>query len=275
MSGVTIAGLPVESASSAVGRLSMLLWGPSGAGKTTWACSAPGKKLIINFDPDGFKSVAYRDDVDVLDLSDKGHKILESFTKTPDDPLGLSKAIENYDTIILDSVTSLSQLALERGVALSATQSRGGTPASIEFPGLQGYGARTTVSVLALKSLLRVTGRYDKHFIAITHEDEPTTDDKGQTLYISMMLGGKIKNNVALQISEIWFVNDTDKGRRVLVRPARGRQPMKTRMFDSSGAPEFNLSYNADQPDEGQDSSIAAIWQRWNDSGKKKISLPK
>lgn len=273
MSGITIAGLPVESASSSVSRLSMLLWGPSGAGKTTWACSAPGKKLLINFDPDGFKSVAYRDDVDVLDLSDQGHKILEQFRG--DDPLKLSQAIQNYDTIILDSVTSLSQLALERGVALSATQSRGGTPSTLEFPGLQGYGARTTVSVAALKSLLRVTGRYDKNFIAITHEDDPTTNDKGDTLYISMMLGGKIKNNVALQISEIWFVQDTEKERRVMVRPARGRQPMKTRMFASTGSPEFKLSYDSDKPDEGQDATLAAIWQRWLDGGKVKIGLPK
>jgi hypothetical protein len=252
----------------------MLLWGPSGAGKTTWACSAPGKKLILNFDPDGFKSVAYRDDVDVLDLSDRGHKVLENFTKFPDDPFGLSKEIEKYDTLILDSVTALSQLALERGVALSAANSRGGQQSSIEFPGLQGYGARTTVSVMALRSMLRVTGRYDKNFIAITHEDDPEKDSNGNTLYISMMLGGKIKNNVALQISEIWYMQASEKDRKVLIRPARGRQPMKTRMFDQ-GNPEFVLKYDADKPDEGQADSLAAIYQRWVDGGKKKISLPK
>lgn len=252
----------------------MLLWGASGAGKTTWACSAPGKKLILNFDPDGFKSVAYRDDVDVLDLSDRGHKVLEHFTKSPDDPFGLSKVIENYDTIILDSVTSLSQLALERGVALAANNSKGGQPSSIEFPGLQGYGARTTVSVMALRSMLRVTGRFDKNFIAITHEDDPEKDDKGNTLYISMMLGGKIKNNVALQISEIWFLQATEKDRRVMVKPARGRQPMKTRIFNQDQA-EFTLKYNADKPDDGQTDSLASIWQQWVDGGKKKLPLPK
>lgn len=272
MSEVSIAGLPVQSASDSVSRLTMLLWGQSGAGKTTWACSAPGKKLLINFDPDGFKSVAYRDDVDVLDVSDQGHKILEQFTKQPDDPFKLSSAIEAYDTIILDSITSLSQLALERGVALSAGRTSGGTPSTIEFPGLQGYGARTTISVLALKSLLRVTGRYDKNFIAITHEDDPTKDDKGNTLYISMMLGGKIQNNVALQISEIWFLEATERERRVLVKPARGRRPMKTRIFNQD-KPEFILKYNADKPDTEQDDTLAAIYQRWLDGGKKKLAI--
>lgn len=273
MTELTLAGIPIESASDAVSRLSMLLWGQSGAGKTSWACSAPGKKLLINFDPDGFKSVAHRDDVDVLDLSDKGHKILEQFRG--DDPLNLSRVIEKYDTVILDSVTSLSQLALERGVALAAANSNKGQPATLEFPGLQGYGARTTVSVAALKSLLRVTGRFNKHFIAITHEDDPEKDDKGVTLYISMMLGGKIKNNVALQISEIWFLQETDKERRVLVRPARGRQPMKTRMFDQKAGAEFTLKYDADKDDEGQKDSIAGLWNTWLAGGKKKIVFPK
>lgn len=273
MTGVSIAGLPVASASDAVTRFSGLFWGPSGAGKTTWACSAPGKKLLINFDPDGFKSVAYRDDVDVLDLSDQGHKILEKLRG--DDPLKLSEHLANYDTVILDSVTSLSQLALERGVALAASNTSGGTPATLEFPGLQGYGARTTVSVAALKSLLRVTGRYNKNFIAITHEDDPTTDAKGNTLFISMMLGGKIKNNVALQISEIWFIQDTDKGRRVLVRPARGRQPMKTRMFKSEIGPEFTLTFDANKPDAGQPGAISELYKQWVDGGKVKINFPK
>lgn len=270
---ITIAGLPVETASAAIARFSLLLWGPSGAGKTTWACSAPGKKLLLNFDPDGFKSVAYRDDVDVIDFSDQGHKILEKFRG--DDPLQLSQYIEAYDTIILDSVTSLSQLALERGVALATANSRGGQAATLEFPGLQGYGARSSISIAALKSLLRITGRFNKHFIAITHEDDPEKDDKGNTLYITMMLGGKIKNNVALQISEIWFMQETEKQRRVLVRPARGRQPMKTRMFLPTTGPEMVLSYNADKPDAGQADSIAALWQRWLDAGKTKIGFAK
>lgn len=274
MSEVTIAGLPVQSASDSVGRLTMLLWGQSGAGKTTWACSAPGKKLLLNFDPDGFKSIAYRNDVDVLDLSDQGHKVLENFTKQPDDPFKLSTVLNNYDTVILDSVTSLAQLALERGVALSAGRTSGGTPSSIEFPGLQGYGARTTISVLALKSMLRVTGRHNKNFIAITHEDDPTKDDKGNTLYITMMLGGKISNNVALQISEIWFIESAEKERRVLVKPARGRRPMKTRIFNQDNS-EFTLKYNADKPDTDQKDTLAAIWQHWLDGDKKKLGVPK
>ena len=46
--------------------MSLLLWGASGTGKTTLACTAPGKKLLILFDPDGDASIAERDDVDVV-----------------------------------------------------------------------------------------------------------------------------------------------------------------------------------------------------------------
>jgi hypothetical protein len=270
-----LAGIPVVPANSAVTRLSMVMWGPSGAGKTTWACSAPGRKLIINFDPDGYKPVAHRDDVDVLDLADQDHKILAALMG--DDPLRLSEKIAGYDTIILDSMTAMSQVALERGVALA--KAHGGKASTPEFPGLQGYGARTAITVSILRSLLRVTGRHDKHFIVITHEDDPTTDDNGNTLYITMMLGGKIKNNVALQVSEIWFVDYAEgKGgktgeRRVLVRPGRGRQPMKTRMFREDAGAQMVLKYNADKPDEGQDDTLAALWDRWLHNSKQKIGF--
>lgn len=271
-----ISGLPVTTTEQSIRRFSCLLWGPSGAGKTTLAATAPGKKLLVNFDPDGPASIATRTDVDVLDLSGQGHKILEQLRG--DDPLKLSKVLseETYDTVILDSVTALSQNALERGVDLAKSRANQGEPATLEFPGLQGYGARTTISVAALKAFLRVTGRYGVHFIATTHEDDPTVDKRGNMLYVTMMLGGKIKNNVALQLSEIWHLSETDKSRRVAVRPCRGHQPMKTRMFKTDGSPEFVLKYNPNIPDEEQTAhTIAGWWETWNETGKAKLELPK
>lgn len=272
---IEIAGLPVEAASQSINRISLLLWGESGCGKTTFAATAPGRKLLINFDPNGPASIASRDDVDVLDLSDQQHKMLEKLRG--EDPLGLSAVLKEgkYGTVMLDSVTGMSQLALERGVALSAAQANKGTPSSLEFPGLQGYGARTTVTVATLKSLLRLTGRYNVHFIATTHEDDAEKNDKGEFLFITMMLGGKIKNNVALQISEIWYMSSSEKDRKIAIRPCRGRKPMKTRMFRNDGQPEFVLRYDQDKSDEENTHTIAKWWDAWNASGKSKLPVPK
>lgn len=269
-----ISGLPIKSASDSVNRLTLLLWGDSGCGKTSFACTAPGRKLIINFDDNGPSAVAYRDDVDVLDLSKEGHKILEKMTT--DDPLGLSKVLEtgNYQTVILDSITALSQQALERGVIKAQSMAKGGNAPSIEFPGLQGYGARTTISVKVLSELLRITGRYNVHFICITHTDDPERDDKGNLLYISMMLGGKIKNNIALRISEIWYMASGEKNRKIAIKECRGYKPMKSRMFDVSGAPEFNLTFDSAKSDDDNTHTLAKWWKSWNDGGKNKLKLP-
>ena len=43
---------------SSIMRVSMMLWGSAGCGKTTFANTAPGKRLYINFDPDGTSSLA-------------------------------------------------------------------------------------------------------------------------------------------------------------------------------------------------------------------------
>ena len=42
-----------SSSQETVRRFSAVLWGPAGMGKTTLAMTAPGRKALINFDPDG------------------------------------------------------------------------------------------------------------------------------------------------------------------------------------------------------------------------------
>jgi hypothetical protein len=52
-------------------RTAGIIWGDAKTGKTTYAMSLPGRKLLINFDPDGYAAVMYRDDFDVLNSSSK------------------------------------------------------------------------------------------------------------------------------------------------------------------------------------------------------------
>ena len=49
--------LKIEKPTDMLARMSMILWGDAGCGKTTLAATAPGRKLFIALDPDGDMSI--------------------------------------------------------------------------------------------------------------------------------------------------------------------------------------------------------------------------
>ena len=233
---IELPGVVLRTAADASQRMSMLLWGPSGVGKTVYACSAPGTKLLINFDPDGPSSLGTRPDVVVMDLSGEKNNIVDKFNS--DDPYSISKLLVGGDvaTVVVDSTTAYSQLAVEKGISITKG-------ATLERPSPGAYGARNAITLRMMTSLLRLTNKYNTNIIFTSHEDTKADKD-GNFLNFSLMLGGKLGSQAALQISEVWHLNETDNKRKVLVRPGRQRTPMKTRMFDTTGAIEFVCQYN-------------------------------
>jgi hypothetical protein len=274
-----IDGIQVMSLAETEGRFSSLLWGPAGAGKTVFACSSPGRKLLINFDPDGPSSLGARDDIVLIDLSGVGRRIVEKF-KTDDDPLlpigdkqfRLSKIIEDLKivTVIVDSCSAYAQLATDQAV----TVVKGAT---IENPSPGGYGARNIYTLRMMGGILRTTKLSNTNCIFITHEDDGGVKDKeGNLLHITMLIGGKLGGQVALQISEVWHLSDDNKVRKVMVRPARMRKPMKTRMFDTTHNVEFVLKYDQFGKDAPYgEHSIASFIEEWENNGRNKIQVPK
>jgi len=242
----------------------MLLWGTAGCGKTTLAATAPGKKLWINFDPRGTTSLQGRDDILILDLAEERPEVVTRFRQ--EDPFGLTKFIAEHeiDTVVFDSTTNFADLATKYAV----TQVKG---ASIERPSLQGYGFRNAYMLQAVKNLLRLTGRLNKHMIFIAHEDVPEKTEEGTVLYITLMLGGKLPEQVPLDLSEVWWISEVNGKRNIAIRPCRMRKPMKTRMFKTDGEPEFLWKYN---PDTQVGDTIDKWYQDWIKAGKK-IALPK
>lgn len=251
-------------------RIACLLWGDAGCGKTTLASTAPGRKLWVQFDPDGVLSLAGRDDVIVLDLSGEKHTVVDVLKR--DDPIGLEKLLKEHpeiETVVVDSLTALAVLATENAVATvnSATN---------ENPGLKGYGHRNAVTLRVITSFMRLTKRLNKHIIFIAHEDTPEKDDKGVVQFVTLALGGKQTNQIALSLSEVWWMwrldNNGKDTFRVAVRPCRTRKPMKSRMFDASKTPEFDWKYNVE---EWKGDGIATWFEAWKKAGGRKISLPK
>src|SRR5881628_749821 len=111
----------------------MLLWGDSGSGKTTLTATAPGIKLFLMFDPGGDLSLTDRDDVAVLNLSgETASRVMTQFRAA--DPYDLDKILRgrpDFETIVVDSMTALSYMALQEAVLRA-----GGSKISIEQPGM-------------------------------------------------------------------------------------------------------------------------------------------
>lgn len=255
---IKIGGVEVKKAGTKAQRMSLLLWGASGVGKTTLACTAPGKKLLILFDPDGDASIAERDDVDVADMSQAKNSVVEQF-KSDTNPLGIGRALQDYDTIIVDSLTNAQHMAVMHAV----TVVKGAT---IERPSLQGYGHRNALITQLVKNLLRLTAAHNKHIIFIAHEAQPQTNDDGVVTAVTVALGGQLQTAAPVDFSEVWCLQDTGKQRRLLIRPARSYKPCKTRMFETTGAPEFSWNHTGTE--------IADWYEAWRASGYKKQKLP-
>lgn len=263
---IKFGNVPLTKASEVQQRMSMLLWGTAGSGKTSLAATAPGNKLLINFDPDGPASIASRDDVTVADFSGAPNSITERLKM--ENVEGLKKIITDgeFTTVIVDSLTAYMDKATKHIVTLLKG-------ATVERPSQQGYGYRNAYLGQFVSNILRITKECNVHIIFIAHEDVPDKTEDGAIISIPIMLGGKLKEGIPLQISEVWAVEDTGKERRIAVRPCRMRKPMKTRMFDTSSGPEFKWNFDAMKM-EGP-GTIENFYNMWRDAGFKKIPLPK
>jgi hypothetical protein len=261
-----LGGVEVKPVSEASDRLSMLIWGPSGAGKSTIAATAPGKKLWLQFDSLGTASLIDRDDIIFADYSAMKPELLMAKFKT-DEALGLAKFITEHDidTVVVDSVTPYSQTAMESYVGKERNS-------TIEKPGISTYGARNALTLRMIQAVMRETARAGANVIFIAHEAAPEKNDDGAVLYVTMMLGGQLPNQVALQISEVWYMYENSQNKRMIaVRPVRGYKPMKTRMFNVSNGVEFHWNYDVDKPDPKY--TIEHWYNTWRETGGK-IPLP-
>lgn len=266
MAEIKLAGVVVRSLKDAdlQRRMSLLLWGASGCGKSTLAATAPGKKLWLNFDPDGVDSLTqFAEDIDVADYSHAPDSVMEQ-AKNADNPFGLKSIIEQYDTVVVDSMTNVAHKGLMKGIP----QIKG---ASIERPSPGAYQVRNAISLQMAKNILRITGKYKKHCIIICHEAAPMTNDDGHIVSVTLMLGGQLPQQTSLDFSEVWAMTDTGRERRIAIRPMQFRKPMKSRMFITSGKPDFRWTYDADTL---KGEGLADWYGRWQENKFSKIPIP-
>lgn len=270
MTEIIIAGVPIKKAADDDKRISALIWGDAGAGKTTLAATMPGRKLFFQFDPDGAASIAHVPEVDVADFSGSSASITEQF-KNENNPLGILGVLDSYDSFIFDSLTNITDKTLTQGIAKN-------NGATVERPSPGAFGTRNALAIRLIKNVMKVTKKANKHVCFIAHEGAPTTDEKtGAILHISLALGGQLPSNVGIDFSEMWAIYQVDgrNERRIMVRPARRRKPMKTRMFQQNGEPEFEWKFNAEDWDNVKNIPyrMDTWYNMWNEKNMK-LPLP-
>jgi hypothetical protein len=249
-------------------RINLLVWGPSGCGKTTLAATAPGLKAFVQFDNQGTTSIANREDFALLDLSGASFRqTMMEFNKI--DPFGMRAFLQanpQVETVVIDSITTLSFQALQYAVTIAGGKS------NIEVPGMNGYGTRNNVMRRAVQVIMQICSEQKKHLIVITHEAAPDKDEQGNTVEITMSLSSSLANDVSLRFNEVWHMQDTGKERLIYVRPHGVYKPCKSRMFADSQDARFTWRYNADML---EGSGIVDWFTQWKETGGKKIPLPK
>ena len=272
----TLSGYTIQSKPAQLGtRLSLMIWGPSGSGKTTLASTAPKNILWINFDPDGEQAIPshllHDGLVTIIDLSSEPDSVVEKFKKT--NPLGLDKYLtehEDVHTIVVDSLTTFGDKAMSHAVIVAQGTAKGRN-STLEEPGYAGYGNKNTWMRLIVKNMLAITGKHRRNIIFIAHEDKPEKDQQGVPLFITIMLGASLAQQVPVPIGEIWTLEDVKGKRRIAVRPCRLRKPMKTKIFDARKTLEFDWLYDA-ITDKGE--GIADWLEQWEANEFKKIPIP-
>lgn len=244
----------------------MFIWGVPGCGKTHLANTAPGKRLFINFDPDGTASLPFSDDTLVQDWSLEAARFVDEVkTTNPFDIEGTLRAHPDIATIVVDSVTAFVTRTLEY------SHGHGKAPGSVfENPGQAGYGFRNRFALGLVKSVLQVTGKHNKHCIFTGHEDVGKTDSDGNVRAVTVLLGGSLPREVPLQLSEVWRMQDKGNQRVVQIRNVGIYEPMKSRMLDNTKGFEFVASDKANP----NKVLLADLFQRWQANNYNKLELP-
>jgi hypothetical protein len=245
----------------------MLLWGLAGCGKTHFAGTAPGKRLWLNFDPDGTASLPVSEDTLLLDYSQEPDTCVSQVNSVnPFNLDGILRSDPDISTVVVDSVTAFVSKAVAHSVGHKSAPG-----STFENPGPSGYGFRNRHALGLCKSVLQVTGKHLKHVIFICHEDVPLLNGEGQVQSITVLLGGSLKEEVPIHISEVWHLTDTVAARRVQVRQTGQYKPMKSRMFDTTQSVEFDISTKASP----SKVSLETLFNEWQSNNYDKIQLPK
>lgn len=208
---------PLDAAEPTDHKTVALFWGPSGTGKTLSASTWPRKILFIDAD-NGLLTLAHNPigiDRVVIPI-EKTKLLLTGSAQLGGKPTGLETVVEivnalhdkkssiygKYQTVVLDSLSSLTMIAMEFVLWLAKHERQ--VPID---PGL--YGREMTHVEEIVVSLVELNRRQGIHVIVTAHDRDRSIKDRftGETkqTIITPNVTGKLSNALPMWFDECWY----------------------------------------------------------------------
>lgn len=214
-----------------------LIYGDTGAGKTSFAASAalhPSFYPIIsmNFD-DGYTSITHLNGVNKslglppiyatkVENPNQAMWIMREMLKPSDDRQGPYKGAK---TLLIDSVSAWRDRTLEYVTTINTAYdaAKGKKRGEMSVPQIQDYGGMINI----LTSILYGLAQSGVNLILTAGVDEKV-DDSGNVLSAAPLLNPKLQKTVGYMMDNIWYVQEKNNKYRLSTLP-RGIQKIKTR----------------------------------------------
>jgi len=174
----------------------ILVFGASGAGKTTLCATAPGKTLIISMEA-GLLSIKDKDNVTAIEVKEASE--IEEIAQL------LESGKLDYDTVCLDSVTEMSEILLASEKARSKDPRRA-------------YGEVIEVMTRTMRRFrdLKI------HVIFVAKEDKIRDEQTGVFHHQPMMVGAKLPQQIPYFFDEVLalrtFTEENEEGKKIINR---------------------------------------------------------
>lgn len=154
---------PAEELDYKTYKIRALLSSPgSGAGKTTAACTAPGKKLLVDID-NRAEAIAGFSHVEILrchEIDSRSPRAWDRLVKVKKELWALARKPEEfpYDTVIIDGNTALFRVCMNWSLLLDSKRGLGGSPAQQHYGPQMKNTSDWITSILGLPCHVIFTG---------------------------------------------------------------------------------------------------------------------
>lgn len=184
---------------------------------------------------------------------DDAHKYFHECMKPTGNWKGVPVSVSMFDTWVVDTGTTLSEAAMNKGMFLLNHSSSGGKLKGAKsetheealrtgaiVPKLQDYGAERSM----VEQFINMVVQTDKHVLFLCHTKELTTPT-GEVTQVVPLLTGKGVEACCAMFDEVWFLQARKLGKelvRELVTQTNGIIKCGSRLGIPSGTPfEFDI----------------------------------
>lgn len=197
------------------GNLKLLLYGDSGAGKTTFIAGMPGPSHIADFDGKVLSAAEYlrHNNADQLKNVSYENYSAHAGTRMAADQFNFDMGQANkakpfpYKTIALDSLTTFSDASMQYLIKANPGVIKRISTQGVQLPVLQDYG----MARIWFKAVIGALLALPCNVVVTAHIQVEKDEATGQILRTPMMTG-KLAQELPIYFGEVWRAYRDDKG---------------------------------------------------------------